>query len=100
MTMDILLYEIKKVIKSPILIALSVVFIIFNGIVIYDNSYIREDLKLANELIKKTGYEINDEMFGKMDLEYSQLMQELNIVTKEMFNKQFQSLSEFLDSEE
>lgn len=100
MTMDILLYEIKKVIKSPILIALSVVFIIFNGIVIYDNSYIREDLKLANELIKKTGYEINDEMFGKMDLEYSQLMQELNIVTKEMFNKEFQSLSEFLDSEE
>lgn len=98
--MDILLYEIKKVIKSPILIALSVVFIVFNGIVIYDNSYIREDLKLANELIKKTGYEINDEMFGKMDLEYSQLMQELNIVTKEMFNKEFQSLSEFLDSEE
>lgn len=98
--MDILLYEIKKVIKSPILIALSVVFIVFNGIVIYDNSYIREDFKLANELIKKTGYEINDEMFGKMDLEYSQLMQELNIVTKEMFNKEFQSLSEFLDSEE
>lgn len=87
-------------IKSPILIALSVVFIIFNGIVIYDNSYIRKDFKLANELIKKTGYEINDEMFGKMDLEYSQLMQELNIVTKEMFNKEFQSLSEFLDSEE
>lgn len=98
--MDIKKYEFRKVIGSPILIVLSVVFLLYNGLIIYENSYISEDLKLANNLIEKFGYEVNDEMLKSLDAGYSSKMKELNEITKSRFHKEFTSVSEFLESEE
>ena len=98
--MNIKLFEVKKIITSPILIILTAIFIIYNGFIIYENSYIREDLKLANNLIDKYGYEVNDGIIDMLQVEYDKKIIELNNVTRDRFNKEFNSISEFLDSEE
>lgn len=98
--MDIKLYEGKKVLTSPILIVLAIVFIIFNGMFIYNKSYIRGDLKMVNKLIKEYGSEINEDMLKVMDTDYNKKLAKLNEITKVRFNKEFQSIDDFLDSSE
>lgn len=98
--MDIKKQELKKVLSNPILIVLAVVFQLYNGLIIYENSYIREDVKLANRLIDKFGYEVNDEMLKSLDEEYTSKTKELNKIIKDRFNKEFSSVSAFLNSDE
>lgn len=98
--MEIKLNEIRKVLKSPIFIILTMTFLIYNGFEIYSNSYIREDLKLANDFIEEFGYEVNDEMLNNVSKVYESKMVELNKMTKDKFNKEFSSIDEFLDSNE
>lgn len=98
--MGIKLNEFKKVLKSPVLIVLTILFLIYNGFIIYSNSYIREDLNLANDFIEKFGYVVNDEMIADVSNVYESKMIELNKITKERFNKEFSSIDEFLESQE
>ncbi|SCJ93264.1 ABC-type transport system involved in multi-copper enzyme maturation%2C permease component [uncultured Clostridium sp.] len=98
--MEIILNEFKKVLKSPVLTILIVLFLIYNGFIIYSNSYIREDLKLANDFIEQFGYEVNDEMIDNVSKAYDSKMTELNKITKDKFNKEFSSIDEFLESQE
>ncbi len=98
--MEIKLNEFKKVLKSPVLIILTMLFLIYNGFIIYSNSYIREDLKLANDFIDQFGYVVNDEMIADVSKVYDNKMIELNEITKEKFNKEFSSIDEFLESSE
>lgn len=98
--MEIKLNEFKKVLKSPVLIILTMLFLIYNGFIIYSNSYIRKDLKLANDFIEQFGYVVNDEMIENVSKAYDNKMIELNKIAKERFNKEFSSIDEFLDSQE
>lgn len=98
--MEIKLNEIKKILKSPIFITLTIIFLIYNGFEIYSNSYIRQDLKLANDFIEEFGYEVNDEMLTNVSKAYDSKMSDLNKMAKDKFNKEFVSFDEFLDSDE
>lgn len=50
--MDIIKNEIKKVVKSPIIIILTVIFILFNLLVISKKWSYREDLQVLNKIDK------------------------------------------------
>lgn len=98
--MDIKLHEFRKILRSPVLIMLTLLFLMYNGFNIYSNSYIREDLNLANDFIEEFGYEVNDEMIENVSKAYNKKMIELNKLTRAKFNKEFFSIDEFLQSSE
>ena len=63
--MNIKIQEFKKLICSPVIIGLTVVFILFNIFSMSATSYLKEDLKIINNIISEFGYEINDEIISK-----------------------------------
>lgn len=97
--MDIKYHEIKKIVLSPIVLALTVVFIAFNLFVIYDNSYISNDLKIINNIIDEFGYKIDDSMVDNINASYKSKLEEFNKITKDKLGKTYSSMEEFLDSE-
>ncbi|MEG0854965.1 MAG: hypothetical protein RSG52_00650 [Terrisporobacter sp.] len=98
--MDIKIHEIKKIIASPIIIGLTVVFILFNIFSMSTSSYLKDDLKIINNIISEFGYEIDDEMISDMNNKYKNSLKELNKITKEKLNKTYKSIEEFLESNE
>ena len=58
--MNIRINEFKKVITSPIIIGLLILFIIFNSTIIFKSSYIKEDLEVLNKIVNKFGYKIDE----------------------------------------
>ncbi|MGL4912668.1 MAG: hypothetical protein ACRC3Y_09580 [Romboutsia sp.] len=98
--MEIKLHEIKKIVTSPIVLALTIVFISFNIFVIFNNSYIRNDLKLINNIIYEFGYEINDEVIKTMKEKNIRNLNKLNDITMEKFKNSYKSIEDFFESEE
>lgn len=98
--MDIKLHEIKKIITSPIVIALTSIFILFNCFVIFQNSYIRDDLNIINNIIDEFGYEINDEVIESMKEKTQRNLKKLNDITMQKFKMKYKSIEEFFESEE
>lgn len=98
--MDIKLYEIKKIITSPIIIALTTIFILFNILTIFNNSCIRDDLKLISNIIDQFGYEINDEIVKTMKEKNKVNLDALNKLTLKKINKKYESIEEFFESDE
>ncbi|MGX4598990.1 hypothetical protein [Faecalimicrobium sp. JNUCC 81] len=97
--MDIKLHEAKKIISSPIVIALTIIFIFFNILTIYNNSYIKDELKIINNMIGEFGYEINDDMLNNMNLEYNEKIKKFNETTKDKLNKSYKTMEDFINSE-
>lgn len=98
--MDIKMQEFKKLICTPVIIGLTVVFILFNIFSMSATSYLKEDLKIINNIISEFGYEINDEIISKMNDKYKNSLRELNKITKEKVNKTYSSIEEFAESDE
>ncbi|MGL4849990.1 MAG: hypothetical protein ACRC28_13900 [Clostridium sp.] len=98
--MNIKKYEIKKVIASPIIISLMVIFFIYNGWEIYTNSYINEELKFLNEKIDSFGYRVDEELIQDLERHSKQYIKEANKITKRELNKEYSSGKEFLESKE
>ena len=98
--MHIKLYEAKKIISSPIVIVLTIIFILFNILTIYNNSYIKDELKIINNIIGEFGYEINDDMLNNMNLEYKEKIKKFNEITKDKLNKTYPTMEEFINSDE
>ncbi|QED46638.1 hypothetical protein [Cytobacillus dafuensis] len=93
--MRILLYEIRKAFHSPIILGLLGIFIAFNFFLIYENSFIKDDLHKVNQFADKYGTEINDEMLDKMKQDYEAQMKKVNEKTNEVLSKTYESMDEF-----
>ncbi|MEK5038508.1 hypothetical protein [Sporosarcina sp. FSL K6-3457] len=93
MAMRIVWYECKKALTSPILIGLLLLFIAFNIFVIMNNSYFKDELKVANELIEKYGREITDQSL----LQFEKDLQANLIQLKEITGQQFSSVYDFVE---
>jgi len=93
--MRILLYEIRKALLSPIIIALIVIFIGFNFFLIYENAYIKDDLRNVNQIANKYGTEIDKEMLEKMKNDYEAKMKKVNEQTKNVLAKSYQNMTEY-----
>lgn len=98
--MEIKKHEFNKILKSPIVMILIVIFMIYNTILIFNNSYIKEDLKLATSFIKEFGYKVNEDMLDKIDKTYEVELEELDKITLRKFQKEYKGIEEFLDSKE
>ncbi|WP_313800775.1 hypothetical protein [Cytobacillus sp.] len=93
--MRILLYEIRKAILSPVILALTVIFLGFNFFLIYVNSNIKDDLLSINQLAHTYGTEINDEMLQEMKSNYEASLAQVNDITKKAVSKTYESMDAF-----
>ena len=58
----IVFHEIKKIIKSPIIVFLIIIFLVFDLFIVFSNYYIKDELKVFNNNNDEVGYELNDDM--------------------------------------
>ncbi|MDW0117056.1 hypothetical protein QTL97_08925 [Sporosarcina thermotolerans] len=91
--MRIIFHECKKVLTSPILISLIIVFSAFNIFVIVSSSDHKEELKIINEIIETYGLDITDESLDEFKSDVQIDVAELNRMTA----SEFTSVYEFLD---
>lgn len=96
--MNIKKHEFKKIISSPIFIALIIIFLIYNSFLIWNKSYVRDDMKILNEIVDNVGYEINDEMMENFKTYYEDNLEKANVVINEKASKQYKSMDEFFKS--
>lgn len=96
--MNIKKHEFKKIISSPIFIALIIIFLIYNSYLIWNKSYVRDDMKILNEIVDNVGYEINDEMMVNFKTYYEENLEKANVVINEKASKQYKSMDEFFKS--
>lgn len=90
--MRIFLNELKKVLTSPILIGLLIIFSAFNIFVIISSSDHKEELKIVNEIIDTYGREITEDSLKQFEKDIQSDLAELTIITGE----QFDSIYDFL----
>ncbi len=98
--MDLRLYEFKKIITSPIVIVLTTLFLIFNIMTIQNSSYIKEELKIINDMIGKFGHEINDGMISKMYEEYKSNIKKFKEITNNKIGKTYSTMDDYVNSDE
>lgn len=98
--MNIKLYEFKKVITSPVILVLTVLFVIFNIMNIASSSYIKNDIKAINKIIGDFGSEINEKNLGDMNYQSDINLKKINKISKDKFDKTFESISDFIESKE
>ena len=97
--MDIRKNEFKKAVTSPIIIGLLILFIVFNSIIIFQNSYFKDDLKVLNKIVDKFGYKIDDEMEAKFKNYYNTQLEKLNEIINKKTSKKYESVSEFYEEQ-
>lgn len=88
--------EWEKLFRNPVLIVLAGIFLIYNFILIKDNSYIKEGLEETNKLISQVGYKVDENMLKKLENMYDEKMKDLNELTERKLHKTFESMDEFL----
>ncbi len=93
--MEIRINEFKKIISSPIIIGLLVLFIVFNSTIVFQNSYMKDELKVLNKIVDRFGYKINDEMLAEFKEYYDEGLKRLNRITREKASKNYNRVSEF-----
>ncbi|MBM7839809.1 hypothetical protein JOC54_003089 [Alkalihalobacillus xiaoxiensis] len=76
--MRILFYECLKSVRSPILLALALLFIGFNLFFILSNDHFKGELSIPNELIATYGPEFTKEDLGGLEQEVDQLLLRVN----------------------
>lgn len=95
--MNLKKYEFKKIILSPIFIGLTLIFLVYNTMMILNKSYMKKDLKVLNEIVSNVGYAITDEMMVNFQKYYKN---ELNSA-KELLNKKdydlYDTMGKFFD---
>ena len=88
--------EWEKLFRNPVLIVLAGIFLIYNFILIKDNSYIKDGLEETNKLISQVGYKVDENMLKKLENMYDEKMKDLNELTERKLYKTFESMDEFL----
>ncbi|MGU8582792.1 hypothetical protein ACV3RA_07160 [Clostridium perfringens] len=88
--------EWEKLFRNQVLIVLAGIFLIYNFILINDNSYIKEGLEETNKLISQVGYKVDENMLKKLENMYDEKMKDLNELTERKLHKTFESMDEFL----
>lgn len=97
--MDIKKFEFKKIISSPIFIVLTLIFLIYNSFLIWEKSYIKDEIKILNEIVDNVGYEINDEMMVEFKDYYEENLREANNIINKETSNQYESMAEFFEND-
>ncbi|GKV54763.1 hypothetical protein NCCP2222_07100 [Sporosarcina sp. NCCP-2222] len=91
--MRIVLLECKKVIMSPVIIGLFLLFTAFNLLVIFNSSDHREELKIVNEIIDTYGREITPSSLELFKIDIQNDLLEL----EQLSGKRYDSVYDFLE---
>lgn len=83
MNKQIIMYECKKALTSPILIILLFVFLIFNSFIIFSNTYLTDEMKMANRLADTYGLDITAESIRQFERDLQADYKELSVLTGE-----------------
>ncbi|SFA99765.1 ABC transporter permease subunit [Clostridium frigidicarnis] len=93
--MKLIRHEFKKVITSKVLWGLTIIFIIFNGFIIYEKSYNKDELKVLNKIISKVGNKITPEMKGNFKVYYEDEFSNAQKIIKDKTSLEFDTIGEF-----
>lgn len=93
MTMRIVWYECKKALTSPILIGLLLLFTAFNILIIMGNSYFKDELKVANQLVEQYGRQITDQSLIQFEKDLQVDLAQLKKIT----GQEFGSVYDFIE---
>lgn len=93
----IVFHEIKKIIKSPILLFLIIIFLVFDLFIVFSKYYIKDDLKVLNSIIDEVGYKINDDMMDNFKIYYEKSLKDFNKLIYKNEGKEYSSVSEYFD---
>lgn len=83
MNKQMIMHECKKALTSPILLILFVVFFVFNSFVIFSNTYLKDEMKMANRLADTYGLDITAESIRQFERDMQADYKELSILTGE-----------------
>ena len=95
----IVLYEIKKIIKSQIILFLIIAFLIFDLFLVFSKFYVKDELKVLNNIIDEVGYKVNDDMMADFKVYYEKNLESFNDVIYKKEGKKHLSVSEYLNSD-
>lgn len=95
---NIVFHEVKKIIKSPIILFLIIVFLTVDLFIVFSNFYVKDELKVLNNIIDEVGYEINDDMMANFKVYYEENLKGFNELIKEKEGKEYLSVSEYLNT--
>jgi hypothetical protein len=98
--MSIKLKELKKIITSPVILSLLIIFISFNFSIIYESSHFSGELNVLNNIVNKFGYKINNESMINFKKYYDSNLKKMNKITYKKASKVYNSASEFFNNHE
>ncbi|NLP47198.1 MAG: hypothetical protein GX347_09190, partial [Epulopiscium sp.] len=91
--------ELKKAATSPIIIGLLILFIVFNSIIIFQHSYVKDELKVLNKMVDTFGYKIDDKMEANFNNYYDTQLKKLNEIINKKISRKYESVSEFYEEQ-
>lgn len=91
--------ELKKAATSPIIIGLLTLFIVFNSIIIFQHSYVKDELKVLNKMVDTFGYKIDDKMEANFNNYYDTQLKKLNEIINKKISRKYESVSEFYEEQ-
>lgn len=92
-------FELKKVMASPVIIALLLLFIAFNIFFILDNAYFRDELMVLNNMVDEFGYKIDDGLEENLGKYYDEGLDKLNQLSYQKTGKTYESVEVFLNDQ-
>ncbi|MCM3781401.1 hypothetical protein M3231_00290 [Neobacillus mesonae] len=91
-------YELRKVLKAPVFLALLVIFIIWNVFLIWPVTYMKEDLKLVNALAEDYGIVMDAEALTGLDEQVDESLNTMNEVTQLKTGKIYETAASFFEN--
>lgn len=99
--MRIVVHECKKALTSPILISLFVLFSVYNIFLIMSQSYMADELIVANELSETYGLEITDASLQKLERDIQVDIEGFTLMTGKQFDRiEWEDVNNFSDREQ
>ncbi|AKL96587.1 ABC-2 family transporter protein [Clostridium aceticum] len=95
--MNIKIHEFRKVITSPVIIGMGVLFIAFNFFLILGQNYSHNELTVLNKLVDELGYEINDEMIESFQDYYEDELRKMNEMTYDKTSETYTDVGSFFE---
>ncbi len=95
----IVAHELRKVMMSPLVLALLVLFLLYNAAMLLTGyGSMREDMAESNRLVSQYGHQIDEEMLTRLRNDYQDGLQWMNRLTKRTEGRTFENISSLYES--
>jgi len=90
-------FELRKVISSPIIHTLLLLFLAFNVLSILERAHIRDELAIMNQLVQRFGHEMTEEMQADFQAYYKEQLDKMNEITRAKSEKTYVDAASFFE---